>query len=102
MERVKRRSRIASVHQLQLLAPLHSETSSTAPFTILEVCAGAGGQALGYEQAGFEHAGLVELDKIACTTLRLNRPKWNVICQDLNEFSGSAFKGVDIITGGLP
>ena len=35
-------------------------------------------------------------------TLRLNRPKWNVIQQDLNTFSATSFKGVDIISGGLP
>ncbi|MGH9493583.1 MAG: DNA cytosine methyltransferase [Candidatus Sulfotelmatobacter sp.] len=68
----------------------------------LELCAGAGGQALGYEQAGIDHAGLVELDKHACATLRLNRPSWKVIETDLNTFDGSAFKGVDIIAGGLP
>lgn len=70
--------------------------------SVLELCAGAGGQALGYEQAGIEHAGLVELDKNACATLRRNRPSWNVIEQDLNTFDGAAFKGVDIIAGGLP
>jgi DNA (cytosine-5)-methyltransferase 1 len=68
----------------------------------LELCAGAGGQALGYDLAGFEHVGLVEIDKHACATLRLNRPNWNVLQRDLNEFDGSAFKGVDLITGGLP
>jgi DNA (cytosine-5)-methyltransferase 1 len=79
------------------------ETSrSTSGLTTLELCAGAGGQALGYEQAGIEHAALVEIDRHACATLRLNRPGWSVIEQDLNEFSGSAFKGVDIISGGLP
>ncbi len=70
--------------------------------TTLEVCAGAGGQALGYEQAGIDHAGVVELDRHACATLRINRPEWQVIEKDLNLFSGSAFKGVDIISGGLP
>src|SRR5471030_145371 len=70
--------------------------------TTLELCAGAGGQALGYEQAGIGHAALVELNKHACATLRLNRPDWNVIEQDLNTFLGAAFKGVDIISGGLP
>ena len=64
--------------------------------------AGAGGQALGLEQAGVQHAGLVEIDANACQTLRTNRPGWNVIEADLNHFEGSSFRGVDIISGGLP
>lgn len=68
----------------------------------LEVCAGAGGQALGLEEAGINHAGLVERNKHACNTLRLNRPGWNVIEHDLNTFDGAAFAGIDIISGGLP
>lgn len=70
--------------------------------TTLELCAGAGGQALGYEQAGIEHAGLIEIDRHACATLRMNRPHWRVIEQDLNSLDGSEFRGVDIISGGLP
>jgi DNA (cytosine-5)-methyltransferase 1 len=68
----------------------------------LELCAGAGGQALGFERAGIDHAGLVELDRNACATLRLNRPHWQVFEQDLNKFDGSDFRGVDIVSGGLP
>lgn len=71
-------------------------------FTTLELCAGAGGQAIGLEQAGMEHAALVEIDRNACATLRLNRPGWNVIEHDLRTFDGSRFKGVDVISGGLP
>ena len=37
------------------------------PYSV-EVCAGAGGQALGLEQAGFAHAALVELEGAYCKT----------------------------------
>lgn len=71
--------------------------------TSLELCAGAGGQALGLELAGFEHVGLIENDAHACETLRNNRPNWNVIERDLfEEFDFSQFKGIDLLAGGLP
>ncbi len=68
----------------------------------LELCAGAGGQARGLEQAGIGHVGLVEISPHACSTLRLNRPKWNVIEGDLNHFDGAPFAGADIVSAGLP
>lgn len=68
----------------------------------LELCAGAGGQALGFEQAGVDHVGLLEKDAAACSTLRLNRPGWNVVEEDLNDFDATPFKGVDMISAGLP
>jgi DNA (cytosine-5)-methyltransferase 1 len=72
--------------------------------TSLELCAGAGGQALGLEKAGFEHEGLVEIDAHCCNTLRFNRPKWNVIEDDLRIFKDRSadFAGVDLVAGGLP
>ena len=74
-----------------------------AELSTLELCAGAGGEALGLEQAGIAHAGLIEIDKHACQTLCLNRPEWKVLEQDLFKFDdASAFKGVDIVSGGLP
>jgi DNA (cytosine-5)-methyltransferase 1 len=82
--------------------PAEEHGQPTSGLTTLELCAGAGGQALGYEQAGIEHVGLIELDKHACATLRRNRPNWNVLEQDLTTFSGAGFEGIDIISGGLP
>lgn len=70
--------------------------------TTLELCAGAGGQALGLDQAGIEHAALVEIDRHACATLRHNRPQWDVIQEDIRNFDASPYKGVDLVSGGLP
>ena len=73
------------------------------PISVLELCAGAGGQALGFEQAAFAHVGLVELDAHACKTLRYNRPKWNVLEENLNHFDARPYRGkVDVVAAGLP
>ena len=72
--------------------------------TSIELCAGAGGQALGLEQAGFHHSALVEIDKHCCNTLRHNRPDWNVIQDDIKLFKEIAadYRGIDLLAGGLP
>lgn len=70
--------------------------------TCLEICAGAGGQSLGLEQAGFRHLAAVEIDSDACQTLRRNRPRWNVIEQDIHQFSGADHRHVDLLAGGVP
>ena len=81
----------------------HTIAITRPVLSTLELCAGAGGQALGLEQAGIEHTGLIEIDSHACATLRHNRPQWNVLEQDLTALTdASAFKGVDIVSGGLP
>jgi DNA (cytosine-5)-methyltransferase 1 len=71
-------------------------------YTSLELCAGAGGAALGLEQAGFFHIALVENDKYACGSLRQNRPLWNVIEGDLKHFDARQYRGVDLVSGGVP
>ncbi|WTU05188.1 DNA cytosine methyltransferase [Kitasatospora sp. NBC_00070] len=72
--------------------------------TVLEVCAGAGGQALGLERAGFTHSCLVELDADACATLQANRPKWPVLQGDVRQLQGAPQLGAapDLLAGGVP
>jgi len=67
---------------------------STAP-TCIEICSGAGGQALGLEMAGFEALAHVEDDRHACATLRQNRPGWNVFEGDVRGFPAKQFEGVE-------
>lgn len=70
--------------------------------TSVEICAGAGGQSLGLERAGFEHEALVEIDDACCATLRINRPRWNVLHGDVTRFDGRPYRGVDLLAGGVP
>lgn len=72
------------------------------PLTCVEICAGAGGQALGLALAGFIHVALVEYELDYCKTLKLNRPEWNVICADVHDFDGKPYQGVDLLAGGVP
>ena len=79
-------------------------------FTSIELCAGAGGQALGLHWAGFRHNLLIEIDKSACQTLTNNNQKhdlgWrNILNQDLLDFSKTESiycKDVDLVAGGVP
>lgn len=70
----------------------------------LELCAGAGGLSLGLERAGFEHVAVFEFDKHAAATLRLNRPGWPVIQQDIRkvDFREYVNDEIDVVCGGLP
>lgn len=72
-------------------------------YTLVELFAGAGGLALGLEQAGFKSLRLNEINKHACNTLRKNRPDWNVIEGDIVDQSFHDLSGkVDLLTGGFP
>lgn len=68
----------------------------------IEFCAGAGGQALGLEHAGFCHEALIEIEPDFASTLRLNRPQWDVRTADMSEFDGRPFRGVELFAAGLP
>lgn len=78
-------------------------TNKELRYTSIEICAGAGGQALGLEMAGFNHTLLVEYEKEYCDCIHQNRPTWNVRCMDVRNFSGIPYKGkIDLLSGGVP
>ncbi|HBF2106660.1 TPA: DNA (cytosine-5-)-methyltransferase [Clostridioides difficile] len=86
-----------------------SNVLAKRPYTCVELFAGAGGLALGLEKAGFKEVGLVELDKYACDTLKLNRPGWNVIQGDVVKIAENGIKNyidnnieIDLLSGGYP
>lgn len=71
--------------------------------TDIELFAGAGGLALGLEQAGFDGLAYVEMNGDACETLRRNRPNWNVIEGDVHGIDFRQYDGqVDLVSGGFP
>ncbi|MGG0186966.1 DNA (cytosine-5-)-methyltransferase [Bacillus rhizoplanae] len=79
-------------------------------YSAIELFAGAGGLALGLEEAGFHSKGLVEIDKYACQTLRKNRPNLNVIEKDIIEVAEQGIRNfvdipigeLDLLSGGYP
>lgn len=76
-------------------------------YTAVELCAGAGGQALGLHWAGFEHVALVEIDQDACETLRANGRRWGwherVHQVDLREWRPPHdFPAVQLVAAGVP
>lgn len=80
-----------------------SGSAASTELTCVEICAGAGGQALGLEQAGFAHAAMVEIDPAACETLRINRgSRWKIIEGDVTDVNGLEFRGADLLAGGVP
>ena len=77
------------------------KNNKVSSYTAIELFAGAGGTALGMENAGIEHILLNEHDKHACETLRKNKPNWNVVEGDVRQLK--FFKGqADIVQGGFP
>lgn len=73
-----------------------------ANMSVLEICAGAGGQSSGLHAAGFDHELAVEIDKDAAATLSLNHPEWEVSHSDVRELNGKDHRGIDLLAGGVP
>ena len=68
---------------------------------VIELCAGAGGLALGFEKAGLKHELLVEIDRDCVATLNKNRPEWNVLHADIKDVNFKNYH-TDIVVAGLP
>ncbi|MFD8740110.1 DNA cytosine methyltransferase [Streptomyces sp. NPDC059618] len=102
-------------------------SSSGQSLTSIEICAGAGGQAVGLHSAGFSHLALVEIDVHAAATLQLNvaeRKLWGadeardceIIPMDVKDFNPSEHltkfnmrekrpigqRELDLLAGGVP
>lgn len=77
--------------------------------TVISLFSGVGGLDFGFEAAGFETAVAVELDKICCKTIRLNRP-WSVLEGDIHQISSQQILDAaglrpgqaDLLIGGPP
>lgn len=105
--RVYHRSQIEHFEQARMLFDNNWDeelkVKARRKYKLLELFAGAGGLALGMEKAGFDSVFLNELDKHACNTLRVNRPKWHVVEGDVASIDFADWKDqVDILSGGFP
>ncbi|MEU1007881.1 DNA cytosine methyltransferase [Streptomyces sp. NPDC005890] len=86
-------------------AAAHGDGAASARLTSLEICAGAGGLARGLEEAGFDPVLLLDSRPVACETLRINRPHWDVRAIDLADFDPvdeQQVYDVHLLSGGLP
>lgn len=96
IERIKNKTHGDKKNRFKIL-----KNKKMSAYTAIELFAGAGGTALGMENAGIEHVLLNEYDKHACETLRKNKPNWILKegdVRELNFFEGQA----DIVQGGFP
>jgi len=113
-ERDSRNNRLFSVEDIEHAKRQHEAPEPGEPrFYVLEsapeevysieLFAGAGGTALGMENAGLRHIMLNEVDHDACETLRQNRPAWNVVEGDVHGIDFTGYLGkVDVLQGGVP
>lgn len=80
------------------------------PLESIELFAGAGGLALGFSQHNVHHRAIVEWNRYACETIRLNKrhqvspiSSWPDVTEaDVRDYEYENFAGLDLVTGGPP
>jgi DNA (cytosine-5)-methyltransferase 1 len=77
------------------------KSKNKSKYKVVELFAGCGGLALGFENAGLDCELLVEIDKTAVETLKKNKPSWKVIGDDIANVNFKKIKA-DIVAGGFP
>ena len=101
-----------SLEEIERVKAQSKSTHSEAGFTVLtapsplkttsvELFAGAGGLALGFENAGISHHELFEINADAANTLKHNRPHWQVVQADVHDVDFSPLSA-DVVCGGFP
>ncbi|MEW2013536.1 MULTISPECIES: DNA cytosine methyltransferase [Microbacterium] len=78
--------------------------TNASEFTVVEVCAGAGGQSLGLHKAGFKHSLAVEIDPTAASTLAANLGASVAVGDVANPevWDPRDHVGVTLFAGGVP
>ncbi len=104
--RVYKKEQLKIFDELSFLFNNEEESNHVEPkteYNAIELFAGAGGLALGLENAGIKCLALNEVDHWASETLRKNRPEWNVIEDDIKNVSFKDYYGkIDLVAGGFP
>ncbi|MTF40360.1 DNA cytosine methyltransferase [Cyanobacterium aponinum] len=79
------------------------QSKNKSKFEVIELFAGCGGMALGFENAGLNTKLLVDINKNSCETLQKNRSNWNVINQDITQLEFTEYANqIDVVAGGFP
>ena len=93
--------------KLDIRTNLRSAPRPVKVLSSLELCAGAGGEAIGLMAAGFKPAALYDIGKQQARTLKKNWPRWNVqranlkapeTMKEMSQYIGD----IDLISGGVP